>query len=687
MAPSTAWAQPRVQRLLQRLEQKQQFQQQQQYKPQETALPEIDGLDPWLRRLHELVPQSAAYYASFDHEGLVTAASAVEAWVAQWVQIAAGRTIDEQIGIVGRLHDVKSSIDRQLDNVLALRVEFSALVADQQRHEALRRYLQTANTLIDLSGRLRFLLVDGVEDAAFRTAQQPIFRGRLIDLLAEKQSSVGAQEMSMALFDPPASVPDAPPPLTPPEKFELIKIIVASGNFEFVDDLASFLLNTKTPPPLALAAAQAIRELGLPQDPRPGQAESLPKPAITAQQMRDHLQQIDPTRLSLSERARLDELLGWLANRIKHGLNGDSFRLGSFRVRPGDWLLMRNPSPYNLFTDLSPGLFTHVGVVALEAGSDGKQRMVIVDLPERGTTMPATNVEAFLDRTLHYVFLRHPDSAVGQTMGETATAFIGNPTEFDLNFRTDRVAAIKGKSLRGEKIHTYCAGFLLLCSQETGRPRETFFPITETTAAGQTKSNLAKLGLSLGEGFISPTGALFAPQLELVGRSEPMYDPGREVEEAIFDHFAGCMEHNELQPSPNAFQSLRLKMAEASKNNPLLAKALAASASVSEDMDLVSAAKAAAVVETLDEIAYGASGEFLRAREAIVEGIPTEVGERSASATQREATVQLRNRHADLVARWENRQLSPRRLRIELVKYYIERGKTQIDERFFGGDR
>ncbi len=48
------------------------------------------------------------------------------------------------------------------------------------------------------------------------------------------------------------------------------------------------------------------------------------------------------------------------------GLTEETYRLGPFEVQPGDWLLMRNPSPYNLFTDLSPGLFTHVGVVTLE---------------------------------------------------------------------------------------------------------------------------------------------------------------------------------------------------------------------------------------------------------------------------------------------------------------------------------
>jgi hypothetical protein len=699
LAPATSFAQGRIQRAIQqRIEQQRQLQgQQQQFEPQPTSLPEVDGLDPWLRRLHELVPQSADYYSSFDTRQLDEAANAVEAWVAQWTRIAYGRPIDEQIAIVGRLHDTKNSIDRQLDNVLSMRIEFAALPDDAKRHEGLRRYLRTANTLIDLSGRLRFSLVDAINDAAYRVANQPARRGQLIDLLAEKQSNVGAQEMAVALLDPPQNTPGAPPPLTAPEKLKLIQAIAASGNIELVDDLAALLLATNTPPSQVLAAAEAIRELGVPQDPRPGEPPASqqqtsstaapPPPAITAKQLLERLKQIDSSRWTAAEKPRVEKLAAWLAVRDEKGLDGDTLRLGHYEVRPGDWLLMRNPSPYNLFTDLSPGLFTHVGVVALETGSDGKRRMVIVDLPERGTAMPATNVESFLDRTLHYVFLRHPDRAVGSKMGETAASLIGNPTEFDLNFRTDRVAAVKGKSGKGQKVHTYCAGFLLLCAQETGLPRETFFPITETTAAGHTKENLAKLGLSLGEGFISPTGALFSPKLEIVGRSEPMYDPGREVEEAIFDHFALDMDQKVLQPSPDAFQSLRLKVAEASKNNPLLAKALAASAGVSEEMDLVSAAKAAAVVETLDEIAFGSSAQYVAAREAIVEGIPQPEGERQVSATERDAAVELRNRHADIISRWESRQISPRQLRIDLVKHYIQRGRQQIDQRFFGSKR
>ncbi len=87
------------------------------------------------------------------------------------------------------------------------------------------------------------------------------------------------------------------------------------------------------------------------------------------------------------------------------------------------------PLAYNLFTDLAPGLFTHVGVLAWEEGTDGVRRLVVVDLPERGTKIPATNVDLFLQRTLNYVFLRHKDPQVAAQMGQAAADCIGNPSE------------------------------------------------------------------------------------------------------------------------------------------------------------------------------------------------------------------------------------------------------------------
>jgi hypothetical protein len=296
--------------------------------------------------------------------------------------------------------------------------------------------------------------------------------------------------------------------------------------------------------------------------------------------------------------------------------------------------------------------------------------------------MPATNVDAFVQRTRHFVFLRHPDPAVTKRMADAATATIGNVTEFDLNFRTDRLLALKGQPLAGKKIHTYCAGLLYLCALQTDRERREFFPLAEGPAGGYTADNLAKFGITFGEDFISPTGAYFSPTLRLIGRREPMYDPPREIEEAVFDHFAQSLLAREVTPAPDASQMLRLKVAEAAKGNPLLAKAVASAAGVAEEMDLVAAAKAKALIETLDDVAYGASGEFVAARDAIMSGGVVPPGVKLSAADQ-SRMKDLLARHASLADRWQKDQLSPRALRIELVQFYIAEGKRRLEERFF----
>lgn len=747
---------PRLQWLLQQQQQEQQSRSGP-VDPNAPAPPENDGLGPWLRRFHESVPQSAGEFATVNAAALTEAADAVEQWIMLWGRVAAGQQPTEQVNIIGRLLDAKALVDRELDSVLYTRTRFASLTPDDARHAALQGFLLTASKLIDLSGRLRYDMVDILDDTADRLAELPQARERLIEMLTNRQSDIGAIIMAVDLIDAPPSANNlAPGPnnaaqnqaaqlaklpprerrmamrammegaggpggmngmanrmpgavnmpnsngdptvsptaaLTAPQKLKVVQLLAAAGNIDSVADLASVALDENTPPSVMLAAAEAIRKLGLPQDPRPGQSDAVPQPSITAAKLGARLAKVDPDKWNADERKRADELATWLVERNEKGLEGSNYQLGQFAVQPGDWLLMRNPSPYNLFTDLSPGLFTHVGVVTAETGTDGRRRMVVVDLEERGTNIPATNVDAFLDRTLNYVFLRHPDPAVARKMGEAAAAMIGNPAEFDLNFRTDRIAALKGVPLAGKKIHTYCAGLLLLCAEQTSEAREAFFPITETAAGGYTKANIAKIGLSVGSDFVSPTGALFSPKLQVVGRCQPMYDPQREIEQAVYDHFAELIENRDLHPTADFFQTMRLKMAEASKSSPLLATALAASANVSAQMDLVAAAKTAAVIESLDEVATGASREFQEARQSIAEGAPAmatsddppTAGQPQITPEQRAVADKYRSRHADLANRWDQRQLSPRDLRKELVKYYIQQGCQQLDERFGSG--
>jgi hypothetical protein len=678
-----------------RLEQlQQQFQREQQGRDEQASAARERNLPPrpnpaepalaaWLDQLTAVVPRSAADFVAEKVDDYRKTTDAAERWAAELVRFDSNPRPSEMLEACDALLNAKQRVDRLLNQTLDLRVGFAA-IDPEARHTAINNFLATASGLIDLSGRLRYMAFDALNFAADEISNIPGVQDQLLDALMRRRSGIGAAVAVDLLFDPPTdeSEKDKPLPISPSTRRKVLQLIAATGQMELVKHVARYARDPKTPPTLLLAAAETIRQLGMPQDLRPGQDPAVPPPSITAKELYSLLTKVPQQLWQRAERPRVADLTIWLAERMRAGVTDDRVRMGSFDVQPGDWLLMRNPSPYNLFTDYSPGLFTHVGVVAAEKGPDGIRRLVIVDLPERGTNMPATNVDAFVDRSLSYVFLRHPDSEVARKMGETAASLINCPTEFDLNFQTDRVTALKGQPLAGKKIHTYCAGFLLLCCQDTGHDRDEFFPVPEAPAGGNTRENLAKLGITFGDKFISPTGALFSTKLQIVGRREPMYDPRREIEEAIYDHFAEGLKTKQLNASPDLFQAVRLKMAEASKTNPLLAAALAKAANVDKELDLVAAAKTAAVVETLDEVAYGTSAEYLAARRAIMQGA-SPPPEAVQNPIDRAKLADLRARHANLAGLWDKEQLSPRALRVELVNYYIAKGKAAIDARFF----
>ncbi len=611
-------------------------------------------------------------------QGLAAAADLVQSWAAE--QPLPKDSPAEILATIARLLDLQSQVNEFLEQVLDVRVQFAGLPAGEDRHERLRWYLRSASQMIDLSGRLHTALREAIETAAYHLDSQPPQFQRLLKLLANRRSMVGAEVMSYMLFDPP---PDSgAPPYSTQDKYQLLNMILATRHHDLLPYVAAYIRQEKNPS-LVVIAAELVRRLGLPQKPRPGDDPASATPAILAEELHEILTRVNAAGLPQHLLPIRRELLDWLQRRIQHGVEEDRLKLGSMELLPGDWLLMRNPSPYNLFTDLSPGLFTHVGVVAVEQGEDGVRRFVVVDLPERGARIPATTVDAFLARTLHYVLLRHPDAEVGRQMGQAAADMIGNESQFDLQFDTSRVVAMRDKPLRGALVHTYCAGFLLACTLPTARPREEFFPITESVAGGNMASNLKKLGLSFGQDFLSPTGALFSPQLKIVARREPVYDAGREVQEAIFDHFADGMIHKTLNPSPDAFQLLREKLAKMAKQAPWVANALARANDVSARMDLEAAARTAAVIETLDEIAEENLNEFAAAYAALTAGPLDATSSRQLTPEQIERIESYRRQHATLYQQRAEGRREPREVRRELVRFYVERGRRQLDERFF----
>lgn len=643
------------------------------------ALAANESLAEATGRFATVLPSDATSYLKFDPAVVARQADVVDRLAADVGQTQQLRKPSDVLAAVGEILEAKRQVDNALSATLELRGNFIPLASKPEDRAALRHYLTTISELIELSGRLRYLLSDVLNKAYRQLEGDPADLATLAEKLIECRSAIGAYVFALQLS---AAAEEGGPPPTPRLISLTLQLVAENGSVELLPHVARAMRSRRLPPTLLLQAIETVLAVGVPQQPRAGQDTALPKQAITPREMLAALTAIDAEEFDDAQLSRRAELTGLLARWGKSGLPGDSYRLGTIDVRPGDWLLMRNPSPYNLFTDLAPGLFTHVGVVAVETGRDGVRRMVLVDLPERGSSIPATNLDVFVQRTLHYVLLRHPDPAVAARMGKVAASIIGNPSEFDLNFRTERVAELRGKPLAGLKIKSYCAGLLLLCSQETTAPREEFFPIAEYQAGGRTAENLATLGITVGDHFVSPTGALFSTSLELAGRREAMYEPGREIEEAVYDYFSQQLIASRLNPSSNWSQALRLKLAQASKVTPLLGQALAKVNDVSPELDLVAAARTAAVVETLDEVAQGASREFLAARDAI-RGGPIEERGGGLSRQEMDDIRLYRRRHRDLAARWDNGQLTSRELRETLLTHYVKQGRSGIDQKFF----
>lgn len=623
-------------------------------------------------RLKAVVPTSPAQCDAEHLAGVRAMAEEFDRWSATlaWQRKASGADAVNHVGQIGLL---KGEVDHHIDNVLKFRGQVAPLVAEKNDREIARKYLAITSQLIDLSGRLRFTLRDAINNSVNYVSQleSPEAAEQLVNLVTTRKLYVGADVFAPYLDDIEA-------PISLKLKRHVIDLMGQSGDAERIPDLLRVVRTPEVTPDLKLSAIVAIMNIGVPQDWRPGQEKTERPPPVTARELIAELNKLQFTAQYDPSYARTrDQLLPRLKNLAEKGNITNAVRTCGLDVVVGDWLLIRNPSPYNQVTDLAPGLFTHVGVVAAEKGSDGKTRLVVVEIPERGDKVPATNVDAYLARTLHFFFLRHPDARVAGQMAGAAASVIGNPTQFDLGFRNDHVRELQGKPLQGELIHTYCAGLLHLCAQETEVPLADFFPLIEGPPGGNCLANLEKLGMSIGEDFVSPTGALLSPKLQIVGRREPMYDPGREVKEAIYDHFASRLINADLQPSPDATQALREKLAGLSKYNPWLAQALAKANNVSDKLDLESAAKAAAVIETLDEIADEALRNYETARLAMNRD------DSRLTPQQRAALPPFRKTHAALYQKSIAGTITPRDLRVALVKYYADAGRKKLDDRFF----
>ena len=249
----------------------------------------------WLARLEAYLPRSAAGFGSQDLAEFNRETQGIEGWSAETAKFDPPPTPEELGQIVSLLLDSKDRVDRVLNRTLELRTGLAALDKTTQ-HDAIRRFLTTTSGLIDLSGRLRYLLFDVLNYAAEEGSELPAARDQFLDVLTAHRSSIGALvAVGALLFDPVSTDPAERIEPTPASvKRKVLNLVAVSGQMDLLPQVAAFARDPRTRPSLLLAAAETIRAVGLPQDLRPGQDPAAPKPAITARELHDLLARSEP---------------------------------------------------------------------------------------------------------------------------------------------------------------------------------------------------------------------------------------------------------------------------------------------------------------------------------------------------------------------------------------------------------
>ena len=232
-------------------------------------------LSRWLDHLERLIPKQAAMFSVGLPADVAKATDGVE----QWSVITQPTQPDQSPGegwlpVLSELLDAKDRCDRLLDRAFDQRSQFVTLAGSPIQRDAIRSYLHSTARLIDLSGRVRYLLSDALNGGVAELSS-PAQRDRLLDLLMTHRSSIGAHAAVRGLLEPlPASqraVAAAEPAI-----IKLLRLIGSSGQSSLLPQLAQFLNRPDISPALRIAAVEAIEEIGLPQDPRQGSPADTP---------------------------------------------------------------------------------------------------------------------------------------------------------------------------------------------------------------------------------------------------------------------------------------------------------------------------------------------------------------------------------------------------------------------------
>jgi hypothetical protein len=289
-------------------------------------------------QLAALVPAEASGLLTLDVKRFQAAARAVDEQAVAASSFGpepnsrrAVRQSPSPAAVVQGVLETKRRVDELLDRLLALRTTIISIDAeatdDARRRIAARGLLGAATTLIDLSGRLRYLSNDVIRNARTRAADAGS-REQLADIFLNYRSTVGAAQSAGDLF-------------TTPGRYryheKLLRLIAASGQTSLLPTVVDYVEDKTQPTSMRMFAVEIIRAMGLPQQPRPDPVEkNLPEPTILADELHALVAALDDADLDADGLTRKQALLDWLDERRKQGFVSDRLVRGAARRLAAD---------------------------------------------------------------------------------------------------------------------------------------------------------------------------------------------------------------------------------------------------------------------------------------------------------------------------------------------------------------
>ena len=170
---------------------------------------------------------------------LTAAAARLESQAAAWTWNQEDLSAAQLLETIERLVAARERLERCDHTVVELRSQFATLGASNEHRQTVRDYLAITSAVIDVSGRLRYLLRDAIDNATYALDPTQGDFDKLLDILQEHKVEVGADAMAFMLFDPPSESGLQPFPAAMKKK--VIRLMRSVRKPSSVVDLAQFL--------------------------------------------------------------------------------------------------------------------------------------------------------------------------------------------------------------------------------------------------------------------------------------------------------------------------------------------------------------------------------------------------------------------------------------------------------------